>query len=69
MPEQVDAEDLARQLEAIQKELDAPAISMAARARLRERLAGLADQVAWVSEEESRKYLFGRIKEALQQLE
>ncbi len=68
IPEQLDPEDLARQLESLEKSLRAGDLSMAARARLRERLTSLNDQVAWVAEEESRKYLFGRVKELLEQL-
>src|SRR5581483_6855748 len=69
VPEQVNAEDLARHLDEIAKSVQVRDLSMAGRARLRERLTGLADQVAWVADEESRKYLLGRTKELLQQLQ
>jgi MoxR-like ATPase len=69
VPEHVDPEELARQIEALEKNLEGHDISVAARARLRERLAGLVDQIAWVSEEESRKYLLDRTKEIQEQLE
>jgi len=68
VPERVDPEDLARQIEAIEESLEARDLSVAGHARLRERLAGLTDQIAWVADDANRKYLVDRSKKLLDQL-
>jgi MoxR-like ATPase len=68
-PEQVDGEDLARQLETLESELQGERLSLTALARLRERAADLADQAAWVAHEASRKHLLDRAGKILQRLE
>ena len=68
VPEQVDGEDLARQLEAVERELQAGRPSLAALARLRERVTDLADKAAWVGSDRSREHLLERTGKLLQRL-
>jgi MoxR-like ATPase len=68
VPEQVDGEELARQLDAIEGELNADGLGLTALARLRERVTGLADQAAWVAHDASRKHLLERTGKILQRL-
>lgn len=63
----VDAEDLARQIEAAGAEASAR-LSLAALARLRERVTQLADRAAWVRDARAREHLAGRARKLLQQL-
>jgi MoxR-like ATPase len=60
VPEHVDGEELARQMEAIDKELETDHLSLTALARLRERIADLADRAAWIADEKSRQFLLER---------
>ncbi len=56
--DRVDGEELARQIDAVEAEIQkAGSLSLAALARLRERLAGLADRAAWITDEAVRKHL------------
>jgi MoxR-like ATPase len=67
--EKVDGEDLARQLDEVARELDGartPALRTVA--RLRERLADLADRAAWVPDENARRHLLARSGELLERL-
>jgi MoxR-like ATPase len=71
--EQVDGEDLARQLDAAERELPADgqgrgSPSLLLLARLRERVADLADRAAWVRDEAARKHLLRRSGEILKKL-
>jgi MoxR-like ATPase len=68
-PEHVDGEDLARQLETLERELQGERLSLTTLARLRERAADLADRAAWVTHEASRKHLLDRAGKILQRLE
>jgi MoxR-like ATPase len=68
VPEQVDGEDLARQLEAVERELQGGRPSLAALARLRERVTDLADRAAWVGSDRSREHLLERTGKLLQRL-
>jgi MoxR-like ATPase len=65
----VDGEDIARQLEAIGKELETDHLSLTALARLRERITDLADRAAWVADESARKHLLERTGQLLDRLE
>jgi MoxR-like ATPase len=68
VPERVDAEDLARQLESAEGELvDAPT-SLAALARLRERVATIADRAAWVADDPARRHLLDRAARLLERV-
>jgi MoxR-like ATPase len=63
-----DGEDLARQLERLEEELDGEKLSLAAVARLRDRLAGLADRAAWLPEPKSRDFVLERARRCLEKL-
>lgn len=63
----VDADNLARQIEATAGEIQAP-LSLAALARLKERLADLADQATWVVEPKTRDFLLERTRQCLEKL-
>jgi MoxR-like ATPase len=66
--EHVDAEELARQLDAAEKEIAEGNGRLTALARLRERVAGLSDRAAWIGEESARKHLLDRAAALLNQL-
>jgi MoxR-like ATPase len=68
VPAQPDGEDLARQLDDIDKQLQDKALSLAALSRLKERIAAVADQAAWLSEPNSRKFLLDRARHCLEQI-
>jgi MoxR-like ATPase len=72
LPEKADGEEIARQLDLIAAEmpdsLGKPGLSLLTLARLRERLAELADRAAWVVDENARRHLLeksGRLLERL----
>jgi MoxR-like ATPase len=65
--ERADAEDVARQLDEVERELQG-ALSLRAASRLRERVADLADRAAWVQDEAARRHLVRRGGELLQRL-
>jgi MoxR-like ATPase len=67
-PGRVDGEELARQIEAAEAESKAGTIGLAAVARLRERVADLADRAAWVTDEAARTHLLGRTEQLLRRL-
>jgi MoxR-like ATPase len=60
-------EELSRQFDTLEQELDGK-LSLAAVARLRERLAGLADQAAWLTDPRARDHLLGRARKCLARL-
>jgi MoxR-like ATPase len=71
--EQVDGEDVARQLDEIGRQLEAGGngqgrLSLMGLARLRERVADLADRVAWIPENKVRSHLLARTGELLTRL-
>jgi MoxR-like ATPase len=66
--EQVDGEDLARQLDAVEHELQADGRGLLALARLRERVADLADRAAWVRDDGARQHLLQRSGQILKRL-
>ena len=68
MPERVDAEELARQLEAAEGELGEGPTSLAALARLRERVASIADRAAWVADDPARRHLLERVARLLERV-
>src|SRR4051812_25701061 len=69
-PGRVDGEEVARQIEAAEAESEANAgtIGLAGVARLRERVADLADRAAWVPDEAARAHLLGRTEQLLRRL-
>jgi MoxR-like ATPase len=66
--ERVDAEDVARELDAVAAQLGNGGLSLAGVARAKERLAGLTDQCAWVEDSREREHLAGRARELLAKL-
>lgn len=66
--ETVDAEDLARQLQEIKKEIDGSPRTLITLARLRERVSILSDKAAWVAEETAREHLLSQARDYLHQL-
>lgn len=68
-PESVDPEDLARQLQSVEAEMkQGGKLSLLAAARLRERVASLADRAAWVREEPARRHLVEQAGQLLEKL-
>ena len=63
-----DAEDLARQLGAIEGQIDGVPLSLSATARLREQLGDLADRAAWLADTDSRGHLVERARRCLERL-
>ncbi len=59
-PEQIDAEALARELEAAEKELAGGTLKLVDAARLRERVQSVADRAAWVADPTGRDHLLAR---------
>jgi MoxR-like ATPase len=72
LPEKADGEEIARQLDLIDGEMPERAgkqtLSLLALARLRERLAELADRAAWVTDESARRHLLERSGRLLERL-
>ena len=68
VPDRVDGEDLARQLDAVEDELRGGAASLAVVARLRERVAGLSDRTAWLLDDDARSHLRMRTARLLERL-
>jgi MoxR-like ATPase len=66
--ERVDAEDVARELDAVAAQMGNGGLSLAGVARAKERLAGLTDQCAWVEDSRAREHLAGRARELLGKL-
>jgi MoxR-like ATPase len=66
--EHADAEDIARQLDAAEQELARDGRGLLAVARLRERVAALADRAAWVRDEAGRRHLLERTGKLLQRI-
>ncbi len=65
VPEAVDPENLARQLDAVEETLTGNPTSLAELARLREQVGAIADRIAWVSDEKPRKHLLDRVARLL----
>jgi MoxR-like ATPase len=68
LPNRVDGNEIAHQLDAITLEMQDRSLGLAAMARLRERLAELSDQAAWLPEDEARRHLAIRVRELLKRL-
>src|SRR5262249_19131793 len=66
--EHMDGEELARQLDALEKDLDSQKLSLTALARLRERIAELTDRAAWIGDGAARKHLLERSAQILERL-
>jgi MoxR-like ATPase len=57
VPERIDAESIARELEMLEREAGASARSLLALARLREQAGLISDRIAWVSDAAKRRHL------------
>ncbi len=68
VPDRVDGEEIARQLDAMTAEIHDRSLGLAAVARVRERLTDLADRVAWLSDDAARRHLTDRIGDLLNRL-
>jgi len=66
--ERVDGEELARQLDALEGEVEVPDKTLTALARLRERVTDLTDRAAWVADEDDRNHLLKRGGQLLRRL-
>jgi MoxR-like ATPase len=64
----VDGEELARHLDAVEKDVGAGNHTLTVLARLRERLTDLSDQAAWITDEASRRHLLDRASRLLKRL-
>jgi MoxR-like ATPase len=67
-PERVDAEQLARRLDALAGEVQSRTLSLSAAARAREQLADVVDRAAWLPDDPARKFLFDRAGELIRRL-
>jgi MoxR-like ATPase len=67
-PDHVDGEQIARQLNAVEEELNDGAKSLSALARLKERVTHLADQAAWIGAQKDRDFLLTRARQFLERL-
>ena len=71
-PERADGESLAREIDAAEAEIKGSGgnfkLSMASVARLRERVADLADRSAWVGDASSREHLIKRTSQLMEKL-
>jgi MoxR-like ATPase len=63
-----DGEELARQLDGVEQQIQSGKLTLSAVARLKERVTDLADRAAWLSDGESRSYLLDRTRKCLEQL-
>jgi MoxR-like ATPase len=68
VPDRVDGEEIARQIDAMSAEVRGQSLGLAALARLRERLTDLSDRVAWLSDDAARRHLNDRIGEILKRV-
>src|SRR5262249_61027382 len=68
VPERGDGEDLARQLDGLEKDVAAGGKSLSELARLREQAAALSDRAAWVGDAGARKHLLDRAAKLLQRI-
>ena len=68
LPERVDGEEIARQLERIEADAAGEKLTLAALANLRERVADLSDRTAWVSNDSHRQHLLDRLAKVAEKL-
>jgi MoxR-like ATPase len=68
VPDRVDAEEIARRLDGIADEIQSRSLSLAAVARLRERLADLSDHTAWLADDAPRRHLIERVGDLIRRL-
>jgi MoxR-like ATPase len=63
-----DAEELARQLDALEIQFDGTKLGLSTAARLREQVADVSDRAAWLADVKSREFLLGRARKCLERL-
>jgi MoxR-like ATPase len=68
VPDRVDGNEIARQLDSITTDIEGRSRGLLAVARTREHLASLADRVAWLPDEPARRHLNDRIGDLLKRL-
>jgi MoxR-like ATPase len=68
VPDRVDGEEMARQLDSLAGEVQGRSLSLAAAARIRERLGELSDRAAWLADEPARRHLVSRVGDLLKRL-
>jgi MoxR-like ATPase len=68
VPNLPSAEELARQLETLEKQVQEKGLSLTALARLKESLAGLADQAAWLPDARTRQHLLDKTRHCLEKI-
>jgi MoxR-like ATPase len=68
VPDRVDGDEIARQLDTVATEIDDRSRGLSAVARTREHLAALADRVAWLPDEPARRHLNDRIGDLLKRI-
>ena len=68
VPDRVDGNEIARQLDAVATEIEDRSRGLLAVARTRDHLAALADRVAWLPDEPARRHLNDRIGELLKKM-
>lgn len=68
VPERVDAELLARQLDGLENEASGIGKSLSELARLREQASSISDRAAWVADGAARKHLLDRAAKLLQRI-
>ncbi len=68
LPDRVDGEEIARQLDSIAAEMKRHPLSLAVIARLRDQLGSLSDSSAWLADEAARRHLAARIDELFKRL-
>jgi MoxR-like ATPase len=67
-PERADAEELARELEAVEAQSAGEGLTLSAIARMRERVGDLADRAAWVADESGRRHLLRKASDLMGRL-
>lgn len=65
----IDGEEIAKQLDTVEKKMKGAGLTLGETARLRDRLADLSDQCAWLTDGEGQRHLLDRIRHFLAQLE
>jgi MoxR-like ATPase len=68
VPERIDGEEIARQLDTISGEIQRGSMSLTMIARLRDQVADLADRAAWLGDESARRHLLEQTAQLLGRL-
>jgi MoxR-like ATPase len=63
-----DGDELARQLDAVEKQLQEGKLTLSALARLKEQVGDVADQAAWLPDAKSRTFLLDRTRHCLERM-